>query len=153
MNIPGYGRESIFSLVENAKEDNGTLVLDLNFDGEAWFCTTYYRYDDAGQLHLIRYVEVNGAEDALFNRLDLTYVEDDGPYTLEATADEERQEHILVSMAKQALSELYEWTGEKVETACFRASNIGSVVFACFVAQISKPAGGYDGRRDCNLVF
>ncbi len=184
MDMPGYGRESILSIVEDTKKDNGTLTLDLNFDGwedicireryvdggnilyhcmlwnqqkhryefstmlynvetdtknqwiscrykkgEAWYCTTCYRYDDEGQLHLVRYVEENEAKDALFQQLELTYVEDGGPYTLKAKADEENQEHILVSMAKQALLELYGWTGDKVENACFSATNIGSVVF------------------------
>ena len=35
----------------------------------------------------------------------------------------------LISMAKQSLAELYQWTGEKVETASFQVTDMGSVYF------------------------
>lgn len=91
--------------------------------------STYCRYDGEDRLHMIRYVEENNVGDG-FEHLDLTYVDDAGPYTLQAIVDEERFNLTMVDMAKQALSELYQWTGEKVENACFQVSDLGGVVFS-----------------------
>ena len=89
---------------------------------------TFWRYDGQNQLHMVRYVEENPSGE--FTHLDLTYIEDGGPYTLMAMIDEEGFDLTMVEMAKQALSELYQWTGEKVETACFQVSDVGGVVFS-----------------------
>lgn len=98
-------------------------------DGEKLYSTRYYRYDQEGLLHMVRYVEENEAEDAVFEKLDLTYVEG-GIYTLPAVVNQGNRNYTMLSMAKQALLELYQWTGEKVDTACFRVSDMGGVVFA-----------------------
>lgn len=88
-----------------------------------------YSYDENNRRHMERYVEENPSEDAVFQKLDLIYVEDDSIYTLPATTDDNM--HLtMIAMAKQALTELYEWTGEKVDTAYFQVSNLGGVTFA-----------------------
>lgn len=92
--------------------------------------TTCYRYDSDDQLHMVRYVEENTASDAAFEKLDLTYVEDDSVYTLPATVDKSNLHLTMIAMAKQALTELYQWTGEKVESACFQVTDMGGVYFA-----------------------
>lgn len=100
--------------------------------------TTYYRYDGENRLHMVRYVEENLSPDAVFERLDLTYHSGGSVYTLPAldlpVLETDEQEEVscqkLLSMARQALEELYQWTGEKVDTACFQVSNMGQVDFA-----------------------
>lgn len=97
---------------------------------EGIYGVTYYRYDEENRLHMVRYVEENDSPDAVFGRLDLKYVEDDGPYTLPAIVDETDLCPVLTAMGKQALMELYRWTGEKVSTACFQVTDMGSVYFS-----------------------
>lgn len=104
-------------IISRVKEENGELS------------TTYYRYDENNQLHMIRYVEENQLPDAVFERLDLTYVEDGGMYTLPAVVDETDSYQTLIAMAKLALEELYQWTGEKVDTVCFQVTDMGGVIF------------------------
>lgn len=98
-------------------------------EGDGRFSITYYRYDEEGQLHMMRYTEEDPSPDAVFNRLDLTYVDDGGMYTLPAVEDGTDRNRILTGMAKKSLEELYQWTGEKVDTACFQVSNLGGVYF------------------------
>ncbi|MDE6608591.1 MAG: hypothetical protein K2K54_12695 [Lachnospiraceae bacterium] len=100
-----------------------------NTDGEQ-YSVTYYRYDAADELHMLRYVEKDLSENAVFEQLDLTYVEDDGMYTLPAVVAKDRLTLIMIEMAKQALTELYQWTGDKIETVCFQVNNLGGVSFA-----------------------
>ena len=88
----------------------------------------YCCYDEEERLHMVRYTEENPSEDAMFEKMDLTYVEDDGMYTMQATVDDGFY-LTAVAMAKQALTELYRWTGEKVDTAYFQVSNVGGVTF------------------------
>ena len=88
----------------------------------------YCCYDEENHLHMVRYTEENPSEDAMFEKMDLTYVEDDGMYTMQATVDDGFY-LTAVAMAKQALTELYRWTGEKVDTAYFQVSNVGGVTF------------------------
>ncbi len=90
---------------------------------------TYYRYDGENRLHMVRYVERNPSPGAVFGQLDLTYVDDGGPYTLAAVEDEGSLNPTMIAMAKQALGELYDWTGQKVDKACFQVSDLGGVVF------------------------
>ncbi len=97
-------------------------------EGDELYSTTYYRYGEDDQFHMVRYVEENFSKGAVFAKLDLTYVED-GFYTLAAVADETELCRTLISMAKQSLAELYRWTGEKVETASFQVTDMGSVYF------------------------
>lgn len=92
--------------------------------------TVYYRYGEDGHLHMVRYVEENRAEDAPLEHLDLTYVEDGGTYTLPATADGNDISGTMIAMARQALEELYLWTGEQVDAVYFQVSDLGGVTFA-----------------------
>lgn len=113
--------------VEADLENQWIVSQVAGTEGESF--STYCRYDAENRLHMIRYVEENRSEDG-FEQLDLTYVDDAGPYTLQAIVDEERFNLTMVEMARQALSELYQWTGEKVERACFQVSDAGGVVFS-----------------------
>lgn len=100
------------------------------------YYTAYYRYDEDNRLHLVRYVEENFSEDEVFEKLDLTYVEDDGVYSLPMIWENSYDIHDgemcwkMIAMAKQALEELYLWTGDKVDTVCFKVTKIGCVYFA-----------------------
>lgn len=100
-----------------------------NGNEEGEHSVIYYRYDMENRLHMMRYVEKNPAPDAVFGQLDLTYVDDKGPYTLAAVEDEGKLNMTMIAMAKQALGELYDWTGQKVDRACFQVSDMGGVVF------------------------
>lgn len=91
---------------------------------------TYYRYDEDNRLHMVRYVEENASEDEIFGRFDLTYVEEGSIYILPPIKEEGNLNETMIAMAKQALRELYEWTGVKIDTACFQVSNMGGVTFS-----------------------
>lgn len=121
--------ESIASIseAELAYDEESRLFFRRIREGEL-YSTIYYRYGEDDQLHMVRYVAENLSKGAVFAKLDLTYVED-GFYTLAAVADETELCHTLISMAKQSLAELYQWTGEKVETASFQVTDMGSVYF------------------------
>ncbi len=105
-------------ITSRRKEENGR------------YSTTYYRYDEDNRLHMLRYVEENESSDGEKDRLDLTYVEKDDMYTLAAVVDGTDFDRTLLTMAKQALTELSLWTGEKIDTACFQVTNMGSVYFS-----------------------
>lgn len=119
-------------------------ISERKQEGEDLYSVTYYRYDEANQLHMVRYREENSSSDALFAQLDLTYVEDDSIYTLPAIVDGTDFHRTLLSMARQALTELYQWTGEKVDTACFQVSNMGSVYFGVTPEDIIHSRTFYD---------
>lgn len=113
--------------------------------GGGQYSTTYYRYDEYDQLHMVRYVEEDLSPDAVFEQLDLTYVEDeDNIYMLPAIVGKADFHSTLISMAKQSLMELYQWTGEKVDTACFQVSEMGSVFFGLTPADIKHSRTFYD---------
>ena len=121
------------SVVSNAEaelefDEESQLFFRRIREGDELYSTTYYRYGEDDQFHMVRYVEENFSKGAVFAKLDLTYVED-GFYTLAAVADETELCRTLISMAKQSLAELYRWTGEKVETASFQVTDMGSVYF------------------------
>lgn len=110
-------------------EENQWIIEGIRVGGSQ-YSTTYYQYDEYNQLHMVRYVEEDLSPDAVFKQLDLTYVEEeDSIYTLPAIVDREESCQTLLSMAKQALTELYQWTGEKVDTVCFEVTNMGDVYF------------------------
>ncbi|MDE6202311.1 MAG: hypothetical protein K2G19_02410 [Lachnospiraceae bacterium] len=116
--------------LNNVETDPGNQWISCrNGREEGGHTVIYYRYDRENRLHMVRYVEKNPATDVVFGQLDLTYVEDGGAYTLEAVEDEGNLNLTMIAMAKQALKELYEWTGQKVDTACFQVSDLGGVVF------------------------
>ncbi len=111
------------------------LLKSATDDGNGQRSAKYYRFDEAGLLHLVRYVEENQAPDAVFPRLDLTYCE---PYYALPAVDEwdygtryggaltER----FVYWAKESLTELYEWSGTKIDKACFTVTRFGDFCFA-----------------------
>ena len=114
--------------VETDPENRWIYCRDGSEEGE--HVITYYRYDAENRLHMARYVEKNPSAEAVFEQLDLSYVEDGGAYTLAAVEDGEGLNQTMIAMAKRALTELYQWTGEKVDTAYFQVSDLGGVVFA-----------------------
>lgn len=111
------------------------LLESVTKDGDGVYSIKYYRFDEHNRLHLVRYVEENQSPDAVFPLLDLRYCED-GYYTLPAvdewdygTAHGGALAERLVYWARQALTELYEWSGTKIETAYFSASEFGGFFF------------------------
>ncbi len=110
------------------------LLESATEDGNGIQSVKYYRFDESDCLHLVRYVEKNPAPDAVFPTLDLTYVEtayalpavDEWDYgTIYGGALAER----FVWWAKKALTELYEWSGTKIDTACFCVTTFGDFSF------------------------
>lgn len=125
---PGY---MIPNLRVNPEEE---LLESATEDGNNVFSVKYYRFDDQNSLHMLRYTEENRSQDALFPSLDLTYCEtayglpavDEWDYgTVYGGALTER----FVYWAKQALTELYEITGTKLDTLCFSMTSFGDVSF------------------------
>ena len=110
-------------------DEEGEWVVERRQEQESQYSTTYFRYDEENQLHMVRYVEEDKSPDAVFTKFDLTYVEDDSIYTLPAIVDDTDIHRTIIAMAKQSLMELYQWTGAKVDTACFQVTNMGSVYF------------------------
>lgn len=116
--------------IDNVDTDESNRWITSRVEkGDGKDTVTYYRYDDDNQLRMLRYVEENRSEDAVFAQLDLTYVEGDGPYDLDAVVDGTGLHKTMLAMAERSLEELYRWTGEKVSTACFQVTNMGDVVF------------------------
>lgn len=123
-------------MIPNAQVDEeAQLIKSATDDGDGLTSVKYYRFDESNLLHLVRYVEENQSPDAVFPSLDLTYGElsymlpavDEWDYgTRYGGALTER----FVYWAKQALTELYEWSGTKVDKACFTASRFGDFFFA-----------------------
>ena len=126
--VPGY---MVPNLRVNSEEK---LIVSATTDGENIYSTKYYRFDENNTLHMTRYVEKNTAQDAVLPALDLTYCEtsyalpavDEWDYgTRYGGALTER----FVNLAKQALTELYEWSGTRLETVCFTVTDGGEVIF------------------------
>ncbi len=126
---PGY-------MIPNVEVDSeAQLIKSATDDGNGQHSVKYYRFDEADILHMVRYVEENQSPDAVFPTLDLTYCE---PYYGLPAVDEwdygtryggaltER----FVYWAKEALTELYEWSGTKIDKACFTVTRFGDFCFA-----------------------
>lgn len=125
------GRLEYSTTLYNVETDTeNEWISSRIYQGERSCATTYYRYDDEDRLHMVRYVEENGSGDEIFERLDLTYVEEGSIYILPAIEEEGNLNRTMIAMARQALTELYQWTGEKVDTACFQVTDMGGVVFS-----------------------
>ena len=118
------------TMLYNVETDSTNRWLSGESREEERHSVIYYRYDEENKLHMLRYVEKDLSKDAVFEQLDLTYVEDGSMYTLPAIAEEDQFNLTMIDMAKQALMELYQWTGEKIDTACFKVNNLGGVVFS-----------------------
>ena len=117
------------------------------------YSTTYYRYDEDNRLHMVKYEEENELPDVVFGRFDLTYVDDGGPYTLPAIVDGTDSHCVLIAMAKQALRELYQWTGEKVDTACFQVTDMGCVYFSMAPEDMEHSRVFYDRDFGADTEF
>lgn len=160
--VPGY---MIPNLRVNVQDK---LIESATEDGDGKRSTKYYRFDESNILHMVRYVEENEAPDAVFPRLDLTYCEtsyglpavDEWDYgTQYGGALTER----FVYWAREALTELYQWSGTKLDTICFTVTEYGDFVFGNTTEDVkasrtfySRAYGARAGFRECiqqmNLV-
>lgn len=129
-----YEYSALISNVEVDKENK--LVVSATNDGGGQYSTTYYKYDDKNQLHMVRYVEENLSPLAVFPKLDLFYYGDDvnalpavDVYDEEVGAYVGVRVHELTYYAKKALEEMYAYSGYGVEQAYFMAYDSGKIVF------------------------
>lgn len=140
---PGY-------MIPNVEVDSeAQLIKSATDDGNGQHSVKYYRFDEANILHMVRYVEENQSSDAVFPTLDLTYCE---PYYALPAVDEwdygtryggaltER----FVYWAKEALTELYEWSGTKIDKACFTVTRFGDFCFANTPEELQSSLIYYD---------
>lgn len=122
-------------MIPNVRADRDAGLLEsATDDGDGVHSVKYYRFDEQNILHMVRYVEEDRSPDALFPSLDLTYTEtayglpavDEWDYgTRYGGALTER----FVYWAKEALAELYEWSGTKIDTASFTVTSYGDIFF------------------------
>ncbi|HBA49336.1 MAG TPA: hypothetical protein DCZ91_16390 [Lachnospiraceae bacterium] len=115
-------------------DEEGKLIESATIDGDYVRSVKFYRFDGDNTLHMTRYVEENHSQDAVLPALDLTYCEtgyslpavDEWDYgTRYGGALTER----FILLAKDALTELYEWSGTRLETVSFSVMSGGEVVF------------------------
>lgn len=133
---PAEGRFEPGYMIPNVEVDQeARLIRSATDDGTVQRSVKYYRFDESNVLHMVRYVEENQTPDAVFPTLDLTYCEteyglpavDEWDYgTRYGGALTER----FVYWAKEALTELYEWSGTKIDKACFMVTRFGDFCFA-----------------------
>lgn len=152
---PVTGRYEYSGVICNVEVDEEQQwISEHTRDSASQYSTTYYRYDEYSQLHMVRYVEENLSSDAVFEQLDLTYVEDEESiYVLPAIAGGTDIHRTLISMAKQSLTELYRWTGEKVDTACFQVTNMGSVYFGLTPEDIKHSRTFFDRSFGADTAY
>lgn len=116
-----------------ADESEKLVVSTVTLDN-GHYAVKAYRFDDANLLHLVRYAEQDMRPDALFEELELNYVE--MPYALPAVDGWDAGiyggglQETMIQWAKQALSELYDFSGTKLESCCFTVTEFGEFVFA-----------------------
>ncbi len=140
---PGY---MIPNLRVNREEE---LLESATTDEDDQYSVKYYRFDQDNCLHMLRYTEENQSPEALFPTLDLTYCEtgyslpavDEWDYgTVIGGALTER----LIYWAKQALTELYEMTGTKLDTICFAVTSFGDISFGRTPSDLEHSRTFYD---------
>ena len=140
---PGY-------MIPNVEMDEeAQLIRSATDDGDGVSSVKYYRFDESNLLHLVRYVEENQSPDAVFPTLDLTYGE--LSYTLPAVDEWDYGTRYggalterFVYWAKKALTELYEWSGTKIDTACFTVGRFGDFFFANTSEELEASLVFYD---------
>ncbi len=147
---PGEGCFEPGYMIPNVEVDReAQLIRSATDDGQGQRSVKYYRFDEANLLHMVRYVEENQSPEALFPTFDLTYCEmsyslpavDEWDYgTRYGGALPER----FVYWAKEALRELYEWSGTKIATACFTMNSFGEVFFGNTPEQLKASLTYYD---------
>lgn len=134
---PAEGKFEHGSMIPNVQVDEeNQCIKSITKDGESLYSIKYYRFDENNDLHLVRYVEENQSPDAVFPLLDLTYCENGG-YDLPAVDDWDYLTEYggalterFVYWARQALIELYEWSGTKIDTVSFSVTDFGMFCFA-----------------------
>lgn len=129
-----YEYSALIPNVEVDKENR--LVISYTNDGGGQYSTTYYKYDDKNQLHMVRYIGENLSPEAALPKLDLTYYADDyyalpavDQYDKEAACYEGVRVSEMIYHTKLALEELYAYTGYRVEQAYFTVMESGNIVF------------------------
>jgi len=138
-----YDYSALIPNVEVDKEKQ--LVISSTNDGGGQYSTTYYKYDDKNQLHMVRYVVENLSPEAALPKLDLFYYGDD-TYALQAVEHYNEKtasyEGVCVGeltyYAKKALEELYEYSGYRVEQAYFTVYESGIVAFGQTLEDMQK---------------
>lgn len=134
---PGY-------MIPNVEIDEAQkLIKSATDDGDGIHSVKYYRFDERNLLHMVRYVEENQAPDAVFPTLDLTYCE--AFYALPAVDEWDYGTRCggalterFVYWAKQALTELYEWSGTKIQKACFAVTEFGDISFGNTIEEVES---------------
>ncbi len=136
--IPNLSFNKEIRLIESATED-----------GEGQHSVKYYMFDKVNHLHMVRYVEENESPGAVFPFLDLTYHE--ASYALPAVDDWDAGTEYggalnerFVYWAKEALTELYEYSGTKIDTACFSVTSFGNYIFAKTPQDLDASRSFYD---------
>ncbi len=121
--IPNISVDAEAKLIESAATDENGI-----------YSVKYYRFDEYNTLHMVRYTEKDPAPDAVLPALDLTYCETG--YTLPAVDEWDygtgyggALTERFVRLAKEALTELYEWSGTRLESVCFAVTDGGEVIF------------------------
>lgn len=121
--IPNISVDAEAKLIESAATDENGI-----------YSVKYYRFDEYNTLHMVRYTEKDPAPDAVLPALDLTYCETG--YTLPAVDEWDygtgyggALTERFVRLAKEALTELYEWSGTRLESVCFAVTDGGEVLF------------------------
>ncbi len=149
----GYG----FCMYNISVDVNNSQVISVRKEASGTV-TRYCAYDQYGRLILVREVwEADSGED-IFTKIDLTYVEEeysipafelyDGIYRSE-TDD-------VIGRARDALRELYECSGTKVDTCCFTVTAYGNFYFGRTEDDVRSSRTFYDrcygaegGFEDC----
>lgn len=159
---PSEGQfEPAYRIPNLSVDEEARMLLSETSDGEELQSVKYYRFDENRMLHMVRYTEKNQAPDALFPTLDLTYCE--VPYGLPAVDEWDYGTRYggalaqrFVYWAKEALTELYEWSGTKLDTVCFTMTDFGDICFANTPEDIKASRTFYDrcygeqaGFRSC----
>ncbi len=137
-------------MIPNVEVDKeAKLIRSATKEGNGKSSVKYYGFDGANMLHMVRYVEENLSPEAVFPTLDLTYCEtsyglpaiDEWDYgTRYGGALPER----FVYWAKEALTELYQWSGTRIDKACFTMTSFGSVSFGNTPEQLNASLVYYD---------
>lgn len=132
---PEEGKFEPAYMIPNLQVDEqAEMLVSKTSDGDGVQSVKYYSFDENRTLHMVRYVETNPSPDAVFPVLDLTYCE--VPYGLPAVDEWDYGTRYggaltqrFVYWAKQALTELYEWSGTKLDQVCFTMTDFGDLYF------------------------
>lgn len=150
---PGERRFEPGCMIPNVEVDEkAQLIRSATDEGNGLTSVKYYRFDESNLLHMVRYVEENHSPDAVFPALDLTYYyEPSLSYGLPAVDEWEYGTRIggalterYVYWAKKALTELYEWSGTKIDSTCFMVTRFGDIYFGNTTEDLRRSLTYYD---------